>query len=89
MVAEPFGSCALWWWESWELWIDLDLTLCHYDKDYAANGIWKLVTSGIVNTAWVLLSRSMAEFENVECENVEAIKLGVQYLMVRQLPSSD
>lgn len=40
--------------------------------------------SGIVNTSWPLLALSMAG-----CENVDAIKRGVEYLIERQLPSGD
>jgi len=62
-----------------------DFTSC-YDKDYAADGMKAYGDdgSGIINTAWALLSLSMAE-----CEDVEAIKRGVEYLMARQLPSGD
>jgi squalene cyclase len=40
--------------------------------------------SGIINTAWALLALSMAQ-----CEDVDAIRRGVHYLMKRQLPSGD
>jgi len=63
-----------------------DFTSC-YDKDYAKDGMVEYGDgggSGVVNTAWALLSLSIAK-----CKNVNAIKRGVQYLMKRQLPSGD
>ena len=40
--------------------------------------------SGVVSTAWALLALSEAK-----CDNVDAVKRGIQYLMKRQLPSGD
>jgi squalene/oxidosqualene cyclase-like protein len=62
-----------------------DFTSC-YDKDYAANGmeVYGDEGSGVVNTAWALLALSAAK-----CDNVEAVKRGIRYLMQRQLPSGD
>lgn len=62
-----------------------DFTSC-YDKGYAKNGMdaYGDAGSGVVNTAWALLALSIAE-----CDNVDAIKRGVEYLMKRQLPSGD
>merc|ERR1712008_311685 len=40
--------------------------------------------SGVVNTAWALLALSEAK-----CDNIDAIRRGVQYLMKRQLPCGD
>ena len=40
--------------------------------------------SGVVNTAWALLALSAAK-----CEDVDAVKRGVKYLISRQLPSGD
>jgi len=63
-----------------------DFTSC-YDKDYAKDGMEAYGDSegsGVVNTAWALMALSYAK-----CEDVEAIRKGVQYLMKRQLPSGD
>ncbi|GAX17250.1 cycloartenol synthase [Fistulifera solaris] len=62
-----------------------DFTSC-YDKDYAANGmeVYGDDGSGVVNTAWALLALSAAE-----CDDMEAIRKGVRYLMKRQLPCGD
>lgn len=62
-----------------------DFTSC-YDKDYAKNGMdaYGDEGSGVVNTAWALLALSAAE-----CNDVEAIKRGVKYLLNRQLPCGD
>lgn len=62
-----------------------DFTSC-YDKDYAKEGMKAYGDdgAGIINTAWALMSLSMAH-----CDNVEAIRKGVQYLLKRQLPSGD
>eukprot|EP00538_Stauroneis_constricta_P000240 CAMPEP_0119550102 /NCGR_PEP_ID=MMETSP1352-20130426/3698_1 /TAXON_ID=265584 /ORGANISM="Stauroneis constricta, Strain CCMP1120" /LENGTH=1022 /DNA_ID=CAMNT_0007595859 /DNA_START=59 /DNA_END=3127 /DNA_ORIENTATION=+ len=62
-----------------------DFTSC-FDKDYAKDGMKMYGDdgSGVVNTAWALLSLSMAK-----CPDVDAVKRGVQYLMKRQLPSGD
>jgi lanosterol synthase/cycloartenol synthase len=62
-----------------------DFTSC-YDKDYAENGMAAYGDggSGVVNTAWALMALAAAK-----CENVAAIKRGVQYLIHRQLPSGD
>lgn len=62
-----------------------DFTSC-YDKDYAENGMASYGDqgSGVVNTAWALLALSEAK-----CDNVKAVKRGVQYLINRQLPCGD
>lgn len=62
-----------------------DFTSC-YNKSYAEKGmdLYGDNGSGIVNTSWALLALSMAG-----CENVDAIKRGVEYLIERQLPSGD
>jgi len=62
-----------------------DFTSC-YDKDYAVNGMKDYGDdgSGVVNTGWALLALSAAK-----CDDVEAIRKGVQYLMRRQLPCGD
>jgi len=63
-----------------------DFTSC-YDKDYAKDGMKAYGDSegsGVVNTAWALMALSYAK-----CEDVEAIRKGVEYLMKRQLPSGD
>jgi squalene/oxidosqualene cyclase-like protein len=62
-----------------------DFTSC-YDKDYAVHGMHAYGDngSGVVNTAWALLALSIAK-----CEDVDAIRRGVKYLMKRQLPSGD
>jgi cycloartenol synthase len=62
-----------------------DFTSC-YDKDYAKEGMEAYGDdgSGVVNTAWALLSLSMAQ-----CKDHDAIRRGVKYLMKRQLPSGD
>ena len=63
-----------------------DFTSC-YDKDYAKDGMEAYGDSegsGVVNTAWALMALSYAK-----CEDVEAIRRGVKYLMQRQLPSGD
>ena len=62
-----------------------DFTSC-YDKDYAQNGMdaYGDEGSGVVNTAWALLALSLAE-----CDDMEAIRRGIAYLMKRQLPSGD
>ena len=63
-----------------------DFTSC-YDKDYAKDGMKAYGDdegSGVVNTAWALMALSYAK-----CDDVEAIRRGVQYLMKRQLPSGD
>lgn len=62
-----------------------DFTSC-YDKDYAENGMdsYGDSGSGVVNTAWALLALSEAR-----CDDVDAVKRGVQYLLKRQLPSGD
>ena len=62
-----------------------DFTSC-YDKDYAKDGMeaYGDEGSGVVNTAWALLALSAAK-----CDDVEAVKRGVQYLMSRQLPCGD
>ena len=40
--------------------------------------------SGVVNTAWALLALS-----EPKCDNINAIRQGVQYFMKRQLPCGD
>jgi len=62
-----------------------DFTSC-YDKDYAENGMASYGDegSGVVNTAWALLALSEAK-----CDNIDAVRRGVQYLMKRQLPCGD
>mmetsp|Transcript_17053 Transcript_17053/g.23413 ORF Transcript_17053/g.23413 Transcript_17053/m.23413 type:complete len:914 (+) Transcript_17053:394-3135(+) len=62
-----------------------DFTSC-YDKDYAVNGMKDYGDdgSGVVNTGWALLALSAAK-----CDDVAAIRKGVQYLMKRQLPCGD
>lgn len=62
-----------------------DFSSC-YDKDYAKEGMVAYGDdgSGIINTAWALLALSMAK-----CEDVAAIRRGVQYLISRQLSSGD
>ncbi len=62
-----------------------DFTSC-YDKDYAENGMDSYGDdgSGVVNTAWALLALSAAK-----CEDVDAVRRGIKYLISRQLPSGD
>ena len=62
-----------------------DFTSC-YDKDYAINGMdhYGDDGSGVVNTAWALMALAEAK-----CDNVDAIRRGVQYLINRQLSSGD
>jgi len=62
-----------------------DFTSC-YDKDYAENGMQSYGDdgSGVVNTAWALMALSAAK-----CNDVNAIRRGVQYLMKRQLECGD
>ena len=62
-----------------------DFTSC-YDKSYAVDGMKAYGDEGssVVNTAWALLALSMAK-----CEDVNAVKRGIAYLMKRQLPSGD
>ena len=62
-----------------------DFTSC-YDKDYAENGMDSYGDdgSGVVSTAWALLALSEAK-----CDDVEAVKRGIQYLIKRQLPCGD
>ena len=62
-----------------------DFTSC-YNKDYAKNGMLAYGDegSGVVNTAWALLALSAAQ-----CDNVDAVRRGVKYLMKRQLPYGD
>lgn len=62
-----------------------DFTSC-YDKDYAENGMDSYGDdgSGVVNTAWALLALSSAK-----CEDVQAIRRGIQYLIERQLSCGD
>lgn len=62
-----------------------DFTSC-YDKAYACNGMDSYGDdgSGVVNTAWALLALSEAK-----CEDIDAIRKGVQYLIKRQLPCGD
>lgn len=62
-----------------------DFTSC-YDKDYAKGGMedYGDEGSGVVNTAWALLALSAAQ-----CEDGEAIRRGVAYLIQRQLPCGD
>mmetsp|Transcript_24283 Transcript_24283/g.36687 ORF Transcript_24283/g.36687 Transcript_24283/m.36687 type:complete len:945 (+) Transcript_24283:51-2885(+) len=62
-----------------------DFTSC-YDKDYASRGMdaYGDDGSGVVNTAWALLALSAAK-----CDNKDAIKRGMLYLMKRQLCSGD
>ena len=62
-----------------------DFTSC-YDKDYAINGMDRYGDegSGVVNTAWALMALAEAN-----CEDVNAIRRGVQYLICRQLSSGD
>ena len=62
-----------------------DFTSC-YDKDYAANGMDAYGDEGssVVNTGWALLALACAK-----CENKDAVRRGVQYLMKRQLPCGD
>uniref|UniRef100_A0A448YVA5 Terpene cyclase/mutase family member n=1 Tax=Pseudo-nitzschia multistriata TaxID=183589 RepID=A0A448YVA5_9STRA len=63
-----------------------DFTSC-YDKDYAKEGMKAYGDSegsGVVNTAWALMALSCAK-----CDDVEAIRRGVRYLMKRELPSGD
>lgn len=62
-----------------------DFTSC-YDKDYAKNGMKLYGDEGtsVINTAWALLALSIAR-----CDDVDAVRRGVQYLMKRQLPSGD
>jgi len=57
-----------------------------YDKDYAENGMdaYGDEGSGVVNTGWALLALSLAK-----CDDVMAVRRGIQYLMKRQLPSGD
>ena len=62
-----------------------DFTSC-YDKDYANEGMEAYGDggSGVINTAWALLALSCAE-----CDNIDAIKRGIAFLMEQQLPSGD
>lgn len=62
-----------------------DFTSC-YDKDYAQEGMkaYGDQGSGIVNTCWALLALSIAE-----CQDVDAVRRGVKFLMSRQLDSGD
>jgi len=63
-----------------------DFTSC-YDKDYARDGMKAYGDSegsGVINTALALMALSYAK-----CEDVEAIRRGVKYLMKRQLPTGD
>jgi len=62
-----------------------DFTSC-YDKDYSQNGMeaYGLDGSGVVNTSWALLALSFAK-----CQDVGAIRRGVQFLIHRQLPCGD
>ena len=63
-----------------------DFTSC-YDKDFAKDGMKAYGDSdgsGVVNTSWALMALSYAK-----CDDVEAIRRGVRYLMERQLPSGD
>jgi squalene cyclase len=62
-----------------------DFSSC-YDKDYAAKGMDSYGDggSGVVNTAWALLALSEAK-----CDDVKAVKRGVNYLIKRQLPCGD
>lgn len=62
-----------------------DFTSC-YDKDYSANGMQSYGDdgSGVVNTAWALMALSAAK-----CNDVEAVRKGVRYLMSRQLDCGD
>lgn len=62
-----------------------DFTSC-YDKAYAANGMQSYGDdgSGVVNTAWALMALSAAK-----CDDIKAIRRGVQYLMKRQLNCGD
>jgi len=63
-----------------------DFTSC-YDKDYARDGMVQYGDehgSGVVNTAWALMSLAQAE-----CTDVDAIRRGIHYLIKQQLPSGD
>jgi squalene/oxidosqualene cyclase-like protein len=62
-----------------------DFSSC-YDKDYALHGMHAYGDkgSGVVSTSWALLALSIAK-----CDDVDAIRRGVKYLMKRQLPSGD
>ena len=63
-----------------------DFTSC-YDKDYAPDGMKAYGDSGgssVVNTSWALMALSYAK-----CDDVDAIRSGIRYLMERQLPSGD
>eukprot|EP00934_Nitzschia_sp_Nitz4_P009040 Nitzschia sp. Nitz4//scaffold140_size61219//7444//10392//NITZ4_006431-RA/size61219-processed-gene-0.1-mRNA-1//1//CDS//3329536200//9030//frame0 len=62
-----------------------NFTSC-YDKDYAKDGMKEYGDggSGVVNTAWALMTLSMAKYPALD-----AVKRGVKYLMQRQLPSGD
>jgi len=62
-----------------------DFSSC-YDKDYAVNGMaaYGDEGSGVVNTSWALMALAAAE-----CEDIAAIRKGVEYLLKRQLPSGD
>jgi cycloartenol synthase len=65
-----------------------DFTSC-YDKEYAKDGMKAYGDgegegSGVVNTAWALLALAAAK-----CDDVEAVRRGVHYLMRRQLPCGD
>lgn len=62
-----------------------DFTSC-YDKDYAQEGMKAYGDdgSGVVSTSWALLALSVAN-----CNDVEAVRRGIQYLIKRQLPSGD
>ena len=62
-----------------------DFTSC-YDKDYAKHGMkaYGDEGSGVVNTGWALLALSAAK-----CDDVDAIRRGVHYLISRQLPCGD
>ncbi|EJK52279.1 hypothetical protein THAOC_28460 [Thalassiosira oceanica] len=62
-----------------------DFTSC-YDKDYARKGMecYGDEGSGVVSTAWALLALSAAK-----CDDVNAVRRGVQYLIDRQLDCGD
>lgn len=62
-----------------------DFTSC-YDKEYAKDGMDAYGDEGsaVVNTSWALLALACAK-----CQDTEAIRRGVQYLMKRQLACGD
>lgn len=62
-----------------------DFTSC-YDKDYAKNGMDAYGDEGssVVNTGWALLALACAK-----CDDKDAIRRGVRYLIKRQLPCGD